>query len=208
MSGLSLEDLAADVALVIEGLGGGPVVLVGHAFGQRVARMLATLRPGLVRGLVMLAAGGKIPVPDRAREALSGCFDLSLPADTHIEQVRYAFFAPGNDPAVWRGGWHSHVARMQVTATQGLEIESTVARSADAAQPTDTGAWLAGGAVPILVVQGLQDTIALPENGRLLKSEFGNRIDLIEVDGAGHALLPECPAIIARAVLAFMERLA
>jgi hypothetical protein len=27
------------------------------------------------------------------------------PADVHIENVRYAFFAPGNDPTVWRLGW-------------------------------------------------------------------------------------------------------
>jgi pimeloyl-ACP methyl ester carboxylesterase len=119
MTGVSMADLAGDVATVIEGLGGGPAVVIGHAFGQRVGRMLATLRPDLVKGLVMLAAGGKVPIPGRAQESLLGCFDLSLPAETHLEHVRYAFFAPGNDPAVWTTGWHPEVARMQKAATQG-----------------------------------------------------------------------------------------
>ena len=94
MLGTSLADLAGDVAIVVERLVGGPAVLIGHAFGQRVARMLATMRPDLVKGIVMLAAGGKVPVPQRAREALSGCFDLAHSDDVHIENVRYAFFAP------------------------------------------------------------------------------------------------------------------
>ena len=57
--GLSLEDLAGDVAMVIEGLRGGPAVLLGHAFGQGVARMLAMLRPDLVKELVTLALSGR-----------------------------------------------------------------------------------------------------------------------------------------------------
>src|SRR6266481_7181821 len=36
MTNLTLHDLADDTALVIEALGGQPVVVVGHAFGQRV----------------------------------------------------------------------------------------------------------------------------------------------------------------------------
>jgi pimeloyl-ACP methyl ester carboxylesterase len=33
MTGVSMADLAGDVATVIEGLGGGPAVVIGHAFG-------------------------------------------------------------------------------------------------------------------------------------------------------------------------------
>jgi pimeloyl-ACP methyl ester carboxylesterase len=203
MTGLSMADLAADMAIVIEAHGGGPAIVIGHAFGQRVARMLATLRPDLVKGLVMLAAGGKVPIPDKAREALTGCFDMSLPADKHLEHVGYAFFAPGNDPAVWRAGWHPEVARMQRAATQGLAAGDASA----AGRTTGVDAWWAGGSVPILVIQGLQDAVALPENGRSLAAEFADRVELIEIDGAGHALLPEKPDAIADAVLTFIERL-
>ena len=198
MQCVSLADLAADVALVIEALGGEPAVVIGHAFGQRVARMLATTKPELARAVVTLAAGGKVPIPEKARAALAGCFDTSLRAEQHLENVRYGFFADGNDAAVWREGWHGDVARMPRAATLGLE-------TSDAAGSHEQS-WWAGGRAPMLVVQGLQDTIALPENGRQLKAAFSDRVELIEIDGAGHALLPEKPEAIASAVLAFLRR--
>ena len=54
-----LSDLAADVAGVIESLGlETPLDVLGHAFGNRVVRMLATNRPDLVRSVTLVAAGG------------------------------------------------------------------------------------------------------------------------------------------------------
>src|SRR3954463_11370363 len=38
MAGLTLHDLARDVGVVIEQLGSGPAFILGHAFGQWVAR--------------------------------------------------------------------------------------------------------------------------------------------------------------------------
>src|SRR4051794_18984594 len=49
--GLNLHDLAADIAAVIEHENKGPAFVVGHAFGNRVARMFATDRPDLVRAV-------------------------------------------------------------------------------------------------------------------------------------------------------------
>src|SRR5215203_669901 len=52
--GVKLEDLAADIAAVIEHDNAGPAFVVGHAFGNRVARMLATARPELVRAVSLV----------------------------------------------------------------------------------------------------------------------------------------------------------
>src|SRR5262245_42699971 len=49
LAGIDLHDCAADVAAVIAQGNNGPAFVVGHAFGNRVARMLATDRPELVR---------------------------------------------------------------------------------------------------------------------------------------------------------------
>jgi pimeloyl-ACP methyl ester carboxylesterase len=66
----TLHDLAADVAGVIEALGCGPAHIVGHAFGNRIARCLAVDQPPLVRSVTLLAAGGLIaPPPRRVRSA-------------------------------------------------------------------------------------------------------------------------------------------
>jgi pimeloyl-ACP methyl ester carboxylesterase len=63
LAGISLHDLAADVAAVIEALGCAPAHVLGHAFGNRVARCLAADRPDLVRSFILLAAGGLIAPP-------------------------------------------------------------------------------------------------------------------------------------------------
>ena len=64
MEHLTLHDFAADVAAVIEAEGGGPAVVLGHAFGQWVARTLAADRPDLVRGVVLAAAAAKSAPPE------------------------------------------------------------------------------------------------------------------------------------------------
>jgi pimeloyl-ACP methyl ester carboxylesterase len=189
MENQSLFDLAADTAHVIESLG-APALVVGHAYGQRQARALAAAHPEIVRALVLIAAGGKVPITDDAREALFACFDATLPPERHLANVRKAFFAPGNDAAVWRDGWHAATARLQATATQATPID----------------AWWAGGRAPLLVVQALQDAIAVPENGRALKRAFADRVTLVEINGAGHALLPEQPDQIAAVVLPFLHQ--
>lgn len=45
MSNITLHDLASDAAAVIEAIGGKPVIVIGHAFGQRVGRTLAAIDP-------------------------------------------------------------------------------------------------------------------------------------------------------------------
>jgi pimeloyl-ACP methyl ester carboxylesterase len=207
MEDVTLDSLADDVALVIDGLLAGSAVVIGHAFGQRVARVLATRRGDLVRGLVLLAAGGKVIASRQSLEALSSCFDLSLPTDRHIECVARAFFAPGNDPSAWKAGWFPTVARMQKGSVKGLDAGDRNEPSPNAARTLQDEAWHFGGGRPMLVVQGLQDAIASPENGRFLKAQFADRVELVELNQAGHALLPEQPDAVATAVIAFVRRL-
>jgi pimeloyl-ACP methyl ester carboxylesterase len=151
--------------------------------------MVAATQPGLVRAIIMLAAGGKVPPMPAVSAALTAVFDESLSEAQHLEAVRIAFFAPGNDPTVWSGGWFPATQKMQRAA----------------AAPVDDW-WSAGNSAPILIVQGLQDQLAVPANGRMLKAEAPDRVELIELDGAAHALLPEKPAEIARAVTTFLGR--
>src|SRR5205814_6051072 len=68
------------------------------------------------------------------------------------------------------------------------------------------GWWNAGARTPLLIIQGLQDIVAPPENGHMMKKELGDRVELIDIDGAGHALLPERPEAIAKAVVTFAKR--
>ena len=75
----SLHDCSNDIAAVIEADGNGPAVLVGHAFGNRVSRLLATIRPDLVTGVVLVAANvGHAPSPPKVREAIRNGLGIGL----------------------------------------------------------------------------------------------------------------------------------
>jgi pimeloyl-ACP methyl ester carboxylesterase len=193
MTNLSLHDLAADNAAVIESLGSSPVFVIGQAFGQRVGRALTADRPELVKAMIMIPAGGKAPMKPGAEQALRGSFRLDQPVENRIQDVRFAFFARGNDPSVWRDGWYPNVAEAQASA--GL------------ATPAE-GWWNAGSTTPLLVIQRLEDVVAPPENGHAMKEEMAGRVELLDIDRAGHAMLPEQPEKIAEAIIGFLRKLA
>ncbi|CAM3127482.1 alpha/beta fold hydrolase [Prescottella defluvii] len=58
--GITIEDLVADTAGLIELLGGGPAHVVGTSMGARVAQELALARPELVRKAVFLAGHARM----------------------------------------------------------------------------------------------------------------------------------------------------
>ncbi|MEZ5168196.1 MAG: alpha/beta fold hydrolase [Acidimicrobiales bacterium] len=190
LTGLTMADLAADTAAVIHAVADGPVTLVGHAFGNRVARMTATEYPHLVDSVVLLACGGRVPPAPAHAEALLTVFDAARSDDERRAAVAAAFFAPGNDASVWAGGWHGDVAAAQAGATQ--------------AQPVDH--WWGAGGKEMFVVQPADDVMAVAENARLLCDEFGDRVSMTTVPHAGHALLPEQPAAVEVALRTWLAR--
>lgn len=189
MQGLTMHDLAGDVALVIENFGGGPATVVGHAFGNRVARTLATDRPELVSHVILLAAGGKVPIRPEIRQALSQCFQEDLATSERLASIQLAFFADGNDPSVWLDGWWNETATAQIAATSSTPVDE----------------WWTAGSAPVLAIHALEDTIAPIGNINFLKEELGERFRVVEIPNAGHALLPEQPEAIAEAILDYLS---
>src|SRR5947207_503632 len=86
--------LFLEVALAIETVGGAPVIVAGHAYGNRVGRMLAQDRPDLVRGVVLMAAGGKFSPSQAATQNLRTFQDKSLPPERRTMAAKAAFFGP------------------------------------------------------------------------------------------------------------------
>jgi pimeloyl-ACP methyl ester carboxylesterase len=98
-----MVNLADDVAAVIVTLADRPATIVGHAFGNRVARMVATLHPDAVESVVLLACGGLVPPAPEVTAAMASVFDTSLDPAARLDAVARAFFSPGNDPSAWEG---------------------------------------------------------------------------------------------------------
>lgn len=190
LEGITYHDLASDVAATIDSLVRGPAVIVGHAFGTRVARTLASDHPGLVKLLVLCAPAGVAPRSAEIDSLTRRFWETELVREDRLAAIGEAFFAPGNDPSVWEEGWFFTTARAQ--------------RAADARTPLRE--WWAGGSAPMLVLQGTEDVIVPPENATRLAREFPDRVTLVEIPEAGHALLPEQPERIARAILGYLRR--
>ena len=186
---IALHDLARDIAAVIETLCDGPVVVIGHAFGNRIARCVAADHPALVRLVVLLSSSGKVqPTPEIA-EAIRLAQAVDTPADIRADAVRAAWFAPRSDITPWLDGWSQPVMHAYLAAA--------------AATPVDT--WWTAGSADVLIVQGLCDVSAPIGNGRLLRAEIGDRATLIELADVGHALPVEKPALVADAVVDFLR---
>ena len=186
----TLHDLADEVRRTMAERGISSAHIIGHAFGNRLARMFTADHPDCVATLTLLAAGGYVPIAPSIDHSLLSCFDESLSQSEHLEHVRRAFFAEGNDPSVWSSGWMPTVARYQ----RGAVVR------------TDRAEWWDAVALRVLVVQALDDVIAVPENGRRYVADHPDCATLLEISGAGHAMLPERPSEIAAGVLEFLQR--
>jgi len=192
LAGLTLHDYARDVAAVIEHQRAGPAVVLGHAFGQLIARTLAADRPDLVRGVVLAAAAAKSIRPE-LREALAKCVDTGLPEAERRAALRFAFFAPGHEPPPdWLSGWYPEASRSQ--------------RAASAATPQEE--WWTAGKAPVLDLQGAKDPWRPRETADDFRRDLGaDRVTVQVIEDCSHAMIPEQPEAVVRAVLDWVRGL-
>lgn len=192
--GLTHHDLADGIHEIVEAEvpAGEKIAILGHAFGNRIARTYAADYPDRVAATVLAAAGGKVAIDPEIIQALTQSFWTFMPDWWRRPKVRLAFFSGDNPiPDYWMGGWSVGTALLQGYTTRSTPVEE----------------FWGGGNAPILVVQAMDDTIAPPEHTAvLLKEEFGDRVRVAEIENAGHALFPEQPEKIAAAILAFLRQ--
>ncbi|MBP0112838.1 alpha/beta fold hydrolase [Bradyrhizobium vignae] len=191
LDGVSLQDLAADVAGVIEMLGCAPAHILGHAFGNRVARCLAADRPELVRSLILLAAGGLIALATPLGTAFRNAGEARR-TGPECAALGARWLSPASDPNVLQPVecWPQvHIAQIATSRLTPLEH------------------WWTGGTAPMLVVQGLDDDAAPPGNGHALRNTLGNRVTLVDIPQAGHFMLLEQPEPVFDAVRDFIKRI-
>lgn len=187
---ITLHDLARDVAAVIEREGSGPAVIVGHAYGNFVARMTAVDHPRLVRGVVLAAAGAK-KIPPELSALVSKSADPLLPPADRLKYMQRLFFAPGHDPSVWLDGWY-------LPASESQRLAAAATRQAE---------WWPAGTAPLLDLQAAFDPFRPRETANELKEEFGDRVTVVVIPDASHALIPEQPAAVTSAIVAWVRKL-
>jgi pimeloyl-ACP methyl ester carboxylesterase len=184
MQGLTLHDYARDVAEVIQRLNAAPAFVLGHAFGQWIGRCVAADHPHLVKGVILAAAAAKSANP-ALREELAKCVDTSLPDEVRLAALRVAFFAPGHDPLPWLANWHPEASKAQRAASAATKQED----------------WWGAGSAPVLDIQAELDPWRPAETREGIRQDLGaGRVSVVVIPGASHALIPEQPLAVVRAV--------
>lgn len=185
-----MQDLAADVAAVIAQEKAGPAVIAGHAYGNWVARMVATDHPQLVRGIVLIAAAAKT-FPDELRAVVQQSGDPKLPDETRLAALKRGFFLPGHDASVWLKGWAPAANRIQGAA----------------ATATKQAEYWNGGGVKMLDLVPDSDPFKPKEKWNESREEFGDRVTVKIIPNASHALIPEQPAAVVEAIASWVKAL-
>jgi pimeloyl-ACP methyl ester carboxylesterase len=192
LADLTYHDYAADVGALLDRVGGGRAHVMGWAWGNRIARTLAADSPQRVASLVLLAAGGKVPSDAIVAETTARLRELGLSEEERTKTLALRLLAPGSDPA-------------RLLPIQESWPEAQASQAA-AGRATRLEEWWSGGSAPMLVIQGLQDKVAPPGNGRDLKMNYPNRVTLVEIDGAGHGIVVEHPVRIAEETVRFLAK--
>jgi pimeloyl-ACP methyl ester carboxylesterase len=190
LEGVRLQDLARDVAFVIDREKAGPAVIAGHAYGNWVARMTATDHPKLVRGVVLIAAAAKT-YPDYLRSDVQQSGDANLPDDVRLAALRRGFFLKDHDASTWLKGWSPSANR-----AQGI-----------AAAATKQAEYWQAGTVPLLDLVPEGDPFKPREKWYESSDEFGARATVTIIPDASHALIPEQPQAVVEAIVDWVRKL-
>jgi pimeloyl-ACP methyl ester carboxylesterase len=187
---IRMQDLARDIARIIEREKAGPAVIAGHAYGNWVARMTATDHPALVRGIVLIAAAAKT-FPSELRTVVQQAGDAKLSDAMRLQALQRGFFLAGHDASVWLKGWAPDANRAQgIAATATAQAE-----------------YWQGGNVPMLDLVPDSDPFKPKEKWYESREEFGDRVTVTIIQNASHALIPEQPQSVAKAIAAWVRKL-
>jgi 3-oxoadipate enol-lactonase len=195
----SLVDVADDALGLLDRLGVTRVIVVGHAWGGRVAQVFVRDHPNRVRALVLCGTGGVLP-PSFDPEAYKRLRAASLTGDrAGFEQAvvdmycaaDFATRTPERAKAVFDGMWESR-------------FDGRGAREASAATPGDVYSGMA--TCPVQLIYGTEDKFGTPDNARDLQRRLVDS-RLVFVEHAGHFVICEQPERVSAAIAAFVTEL-
>ncbi|HEX2301736.1 MAG TPA: alpha/beta hydrolase [Pseudonocardiaceae bacterium] len=199
-AGMTIDDMVADTAALIEHLGGGPARVVGTSLGARVVQELALARPDLLSQGVMMAAHGR---PDPVQSMLSAGeralhdAGIELPATYYAAVTALQNLSPRtlHDPSVVQD-W------LDVFEFSGSQISAGVRAQLELAQFPDRLADYARITVPSLVICFGDDLMIPPYLSREVAEAIpGARYE--QVEGCGHFGYLERPEAVNELILKF-----
>ncbi|GAA2635302.1 alpha/beta hydrolase [Streptomyces axinellae] len=190
-----LDQLADDLAQVIERCVPGPFVLVGHSMGGKASQLVAARRPAGLAGMVLVAPAPPQPpatVTEEYRQGLSHAYDAPETVRHALDHVLTA--------APLSGTVRDHAIRDSLAA--GAEARQEWPLRGIAQDITRAARVIK---VPVTVLAGENDRVEPPEvlRDHLLPSI--PHATLTTVPGVGHLLPLEAPEAVAAALEDFLK---
>ncbi len=191
ITGITLHEYAKDVWRIADALGVKKVHLAGKTYGNRVMRTAASDQPERVLSVTLIGAGGEILPSAEVQAKYLRYVDPNTPKGEWLELQAELMFAPGNEHLVSRS---AEVGKYPELAAEQMKSSNTTPKSD----------WTGAGTAPMLVLTGLQDLVAVPENGLNLAKERPNTW-LVGIPGCGHNMVFEQPEALRRLITEFIE---
>ena len=192
---LTYHTHATDIKNVLQSLNIAKANILGQALGGRIARVFGADYPDMTNSLILVPAAGKVGGTAEENRATSKMFQPNATHEEIMEGMRYMVGDPADSERVWE-----LIEASKVTNPDALRSEvETTAPEADW--------WAPEGTVPYLVLQGMLDRSAPPQNAELLKQELGSRVTLVELPDLGHLSAAEDPVQLAAAIVPYLKSL-
>jgi pimeloyl-ACP methyl ester carboxylesterase len=172
LDGVTMHDLAADVADVMAHIGMTSAWIAGHGFGGALARTVALDHHDLTEGIILLGVEG---VDGHTAEVSSAFERVADAADAELSDAARVLAGEAVDPAFAQA----------VLARHREPVAVPVQRAALAATPAEEWAALAPN-LAVLVVQAPADAVNPRANAEALQASAPERVSLTLVEGGGH----------------------
>ncbi|MFJ6651991.1 alpha/beta fold hydrolase [Microbacterium sp. NPDC091313] len=171
--GVSLHDLAQDVADVLDARGVRGAYIAGHGFGGALARVVALDHHDHVDGLILLG----VAEPGEPATEVAAAFATAI-SDAAADDVREATRVLAGDAADLDLAV-AHLVRTRDAAA--AEVQDAALAATPAAE------WTAlAPSIAVLVIQAGADPVTPPAAAERLQSSEPARVSLARVEGAGH----------------------
>jgi pimeloyl-ACP methyl ester carboxylesterase len=188
LSGYTIAQLAADLIGFIEEVGQGPVDLLGHSMGGRVALDAVLARPDLVNSLILMdtSAWSFLPPDEKLRDLVRqfiGSFDPAggMPGDFSLDGPEDKLVR-ATAPTGWIAEKEAIRAGMDAYAVKGLGVELW----ADADEgPGSLRSRLSEITCPVTVIAGAHDHPLVDQAAALAAEVADGRFVII--DGGYHS---------------------
>ncbi|MBN1953517.1 MAG: alpha/beta hydrolase [Anaerolineae bacterium] len=185
-----IDQYAAGVVGLMNGLEIEQAVLIGHSMGGAIAQVVALSAPRRVLALVLLATGARLRV---APALLNG---LQQNATGAIQLITQWAWGPNAAPDLVAAAEQT----MLGTDPQVLHDDFAACDQFDVRDQID------GIEAPTLILTGTEDQMTPPRFGQWLQEHIASA-RFQPVEGAGHMLMLEQPGDVAASIEEFLQQL-